>query len=440
MKGWLLVLKVDRGYSVFFLLVLSMFLLGCNDSTETIEMVVETVNLSMCEEPVIEYDLPIQYPSIMINQLGYQSDSEKVVYFRGSKLPEQFIVRWAETDEVELVGGIIQSHYDPIEKIYYGYADFTRLDKEGIYYIQSGNLGCSYSFEVRDMIYYDEFMQIFDQINQKNKNEVIDIEELCDSIAVLLFTYELYGGVLQDGEYFTTNEVAEELDLIVQMVDQLVLAQDSETGKVGEITEKYAGVLAKVSYLYKAYDAQRATNYLKLADLAWQYADENFIQANQCEYLFATVELFRATRTGSYHTKFKSVIKDIEVEDIILESYGLYAGVSYALIQMSTDTQWCASFIEATMNTANDLVEEEKEWTKVIRPIENDILKIFQQFELLLVANYIHKNLVYEEAIIHKYNYITGCNYTGKGYEIAQPLLQNAYIYMILTQLKHLGD
>ena len=72
---------------------------GCGASsaempTEVSEKVpgVAAVNLS--------YEVPVQRPNVMVDQVGYETDSEKTVVFRGEDLPKSFYVCDLESGNV----------------------------------------------------------------------------------------------------------------------------------------------------------------------------------------------------------------------------------------------------------------------------------------------------------------------------------------------------
>ncbi|MCM1145763.1 MAG: hypothetical protein NC407_13775, partial [Lachnoclostridium sp.] len=58
----------------------------------------EMVSLGLT--PEFDYEVPKSIPDIMVNQVGYASDSNKVAVFRGETLPDTYDLVNAETGDI----------------------------------------------------------------------------------------------------------------------------------------------------------------------------------------------------------------------------------------------------------------------------------------------------------------------------------------------------
>ena len=114
-----------------------------------------TEPLSMETAPVIDYEVPVVLPGILVDRIGYEAASYKTAVVRGSSLPTRFRIVNADTGEVVYTGSLEQQGYDNQTKEYNSYGDFSALTEEGVYYMECDILGRSYSFEIKDTMYAD---------------------------------------------------------------------------------------------------------------------------------------------------------------------------------------------------------------------------------------------------------------------------------------------
>ncbi len=114
----------------------------------------DNVTLELVDDSEVDYTADAVYePSIVVNQVGYYPDSEKIAVFRDITTETEFSVINADTEEVvytdALYGETVNTSAD--ETDYYG--DFSAITETGTYYITCGELDNSYSFEIRDDVY-----------------------------------------------------------------------------------------------------------------------------------------------------------------------------------------------------------------------------------------------------------------------------------------------
>ena len=105
----------------------------------------------------ISYEVPAQLPNILVDQVGYATDSEKTAVFRGENLPQKFYVCELESGDVVYTGDILKAVYNTELSEYDSQGYFTDLKKEGSYYIYTDVVGESFSFNIKDNIYEEVF-------------------------------------------------------------------------------------------------------------------------------------------------------------------------------------------------------------------------------------------------------------------------------------------
>lgn len=104
-----------------------------------------------------DYEAPVQIPNILVDQVGYKTDSEKTVVFRGTSLPAEFKVIDIDLEEAVYSGQVMKVSFDEETGQYTALGYFSDLKTEGNYYIYTDILGESYEFSISDTVYDELF-------------------------------------------------------------------------------------------------------------------------------------------------------------------------------------------------------------------------------------------------------------------------------------------
>ncbi len=131
---------------------------GCGASSSDNAVDIEEIaSGGQAQEIESTYEVPVQIPNILIDQVGYVAESEKVVIFRGKELPLQFNIYSLEENELVYTGNVLKASYNEKTGEYNALGYFNELTTEGSYYIRADILGESYSFTISDSIYEELF-------------------------------------------------------------------------------------------------------------------------------------------------------------------------------------------------------------------------------------------------------------------------------------------
>lgn len=331
----------SKGSAAVLLIMIGMLCVcaGCSQQAEEADRDAETQMNTLGLEPDLTYAVPASIPGILVDQLGYLTNSKKVAIFRGETLPTEFSVVNADTGEVVYTGIVEQD----ITNRGTSQGDFTEVTVEGNYYLTADILGQSYSFEVGSGVYDALFQEACKKYYYNRCGSTLTeayAEELAhnachtrqavlrENMAVsrdvsggwhqdeagskyvasgsmiaarLLLSYELYGDVFTDtmGIPESGNGVPDILDEVRYEVEWLLRMQDEESGGVysgvtvynenaqynmptayveeitPEATAAFSMIMAKFSYLYQDYDTEYALTCLQASDRAWRYLDTN---------------------------------------------------------------------------------------------------------------------------------------------------------------------
>ena len=261
------------------------FLSGCNGFNELFSESDDNQGqnediASLGLSPEFNYDIPEILPDIMVNQLGYATQKNKIAVFRGEVLPDTYDLINVRTGEVVYTGEIEHKGYNEMTQENISYGDFTDYTTAGTYYLQADIIGRSYTFVIEDDPYADVFNSALkqyyynrcgltlssefagnaahnachtntarfmeDSASQSNAeldvsggwhidaNGRRDIAEGCQAVNVLLLAYELYGNVFTDniGVPESGNEIPDIMDEVKYEIDWLLKMQDAASGAV----------------------------------------------------------------------------------------------------------------------------------------------------------------------------------------------------------------
>ncbi len=253
---------------------------GCGaSSAENTVVVTENSTLNtVLQSPKgnAEYERKMQVPGILVDQVGYNTGSDKTIVFSAKELPKEFCIIDSDTEAVVYRGEVIKETVDESTGRHYGIGRFNDLEEDGTYYAYTDSLGDSFSFEIKEDVYKDVFRRAIQKfyINrcgiaisqsiagenehsachtveahlQDNPSASIDVtggwhmDEQADRDAYLggkivddlLLAYEMNSGAFSDDSNIpeSGNGIPDILDEAKYEVDWLLKMQDSKTGGV----------------------------------------------------------------------------------------------------------------------------------------------------------------------------------------------------------------
>ena len=148
-------------YLLVILLIIGL-ITGCENNISTKENTVPIDNsfISMEDEALITYEVPKSLPHIVVDQLGYLPNENKLVFFYGDMIPENFKVIDVSNNNTVYTGEVIDRGYNEEYKSNIGIGDFTIINAEGEYEIEAPLLGKSYRFSVKNDLYKEIFNEV----------------------------------------------------------------------------------------------------------------------------------------------------------------------------------------------------------------------------------------------------------------------------------------
>ena len=129
---------------------------GCGASSAELEAEVSEI-AGAATASSVDYQVPVQIPRAVVDQVGYSLGSEKTVVFKGEDVPGNFSVYNTETGKAVYTGEILKPVYNEKLDEYDSLGYFNNLDEEGEYCIYTEATGESYSFSVKEDAYRELF-------------------------------------------------------------------------------------------------------------------------------------------------------------------------------------------------------------------------------------------------------------------------------------------
>lgn len=351
---------------ILCLMSAAILLSGCATEETKVTPMTQRAAGKMEKEPVIEYTIPDCTPGILIDQAGYRTEDRKIAIFRGDTLPAVFRVHDAKTGAVVLEGSLEIKGEDKITEEQIGYADFSKVQAPGEYYLKSDILGYSYTFSIGDKIYEELFAQNLKSLYEKTQDiDTLNGEEICrtsKAVINMLLAYEMHKTAFDDhaGIKDSGNGIPDVVDVLLAQI--LLLAEQEETvlsSADWETVSYYASAMAKFSYTYKDFDNAYATSCLQLADSVWRYMEKNAGQVEEKFRFMAATELYRASGEGKYHRYIEEFCQNRK-KAVTSTHEEVYGAVTYIATKQRVDVDICTLFMKEIMNEAEKIAAQAK--------------------------------------------------------------------------------
>ena len=355
---------INRHRKLFICIMLSViFMTGCEYASELPFDTLQkdggdssftTLGLS----PKFDYEVPESLPSILVDQLGYTLNGNKIAFFWGEPLPETFNIINVDDGRSVYTGTIERKGYDEETGVLISYGDFTAFVIPGTYYIEAEVIGQSYTFEIAENPYEELYDVALKQYyynrcgltlstelagdaahNACHTREAQMKEEAsvkmdvsggwhvdetstrsvtigCSTVNQLLLAYELYADVFDDkaGIPESGNEIPDVLDEVKYEIDWLLKMQDARSGAVySAVSSADSVTLGYLLYIDPV--TMDATIQFAATMAKFSYLYQNYDRE------FATQCLKAADRAYRYAGKY---LTDVSPEEYFYASTELY--------------------------------------------------------------------------------------------------------------------
>lgn len=366
---------------------------------------------------------------ILLSKAGYEPEGSKLAILTGLLEEKEYEVIDLNNDEVVFTGSIRYKNET-------GIIDFSDYSKEGSYYIKTASDVCSDDFNISSNAYRQLLAERISRFGETAKDE----EEInkgnfpyhCLSITDRLLTQEFFPSAID------TEAVDDSM-----IIPRTVLLAKSEIDKFKEMPDengefkarysfglseayRYTAIMALFAYEYERFDKVYATECLKLAEAVYKRAEKDYKEksgkdrkeADDKRY-WASAQLYKLTGRNEYRKTAEEYAND-PPKGFSKERCGYLGTVAYLTSYNRINLNIGELLITALMDDINDAVRESFKGEYLValkaEPDDKDIETIYENARLMVLGNYIFKNIRYIEAGENQVAYLYGRNPLGKDY------------------------
>lgn len=420
---------------IAFFIGICVLLAGCRNGEFGAEYAMREAEYNLAlpaGEVNLSYEVPQAVPNVIVDRLGYEPESGKIVVFKGKQMPSSFTVRDAGTGKIVYTGTVKAKGNEKDETEYYYYGDFSDVKQSGNYYIQIDTYGESYPFLIHDNLYYSLYKRSFDRLHAMrsdggNTEEGWRMEEkgenreigACISLYQLLLCYEMFPSACTDdmGTSESGNGTADLLDECRYEIEWLIRQAQINPGGSGEACAYRAAALAKYAYLTKNMDSAFYGECLRASEAAWKgISTENPAPADLRS--LAAVELYRLTGGRQYLAFSEEYLETCVQRTGKLSELEFWSGVTYLNTKNKVEVELCDALIKKIMDEAEEIAKQSKEDSFFVcsgRGTENSDA-LLQEMMRIGIVNHIITNHEYNTVIENYFHYLLGRNQNSSCY------------------------
>ncbi|MBR1931106.1 MAG: glycoside hydrolase family 9 protein [Lachnospiraceae bacterium] len=389
-------MKGHKKTTLLLALLLVCSCMGCANWQEPENLSSHNALTPMETTPIVDYVVPRQTANILVNRLGYQSDSRKEAAIKGKNLPETFRVVRAEDGQLVYNGTIETITYNADMGIYTGVAVFDELVEPGSYYVECDIVGRSFDFLVADDLYAQLFGEVYQEALTKCENGTLSLS----GAVALLSAYEWYADIFPDAN---GDQVPDVLTALTQWMEKY------EEGAEDTQQALRAAFFAKFSYLYQNYNRRYATSCLQRASTLFGQTQNTLQKDADC--FFALTELYRATGLRTYDSQIKEYRLFFENNSSYPEErMYLYGMMTYLATRQKVDADFCEILIKQVRGRGEEIAGRYEEIVHPITARNNGAEDVLQRTEELLLSNYVMSSYQYYNIDKDFLNYLCGRN------------------------------
>lgn len=352
--------------------------------------------------PVFEndntYSMPSSYVHVLTDRQGYQTEREKLVYFLGDELADEFYLIDRDKEEIVYTGKIEKS-------VSPAFGDFSEFQRNGTYYIETEIVGRSYSFSISDDVFTDllaETLQLDGIVSLEQNAE--NICQVSLGLHILLLGLENRGNVI--------DKDSELVGWIMKVTNWLMTCQQ-ENGSIMEdyeATAAYCGMLTMCSDFFGKYDASMNREYDKAIQSAKKWMEQSEETAEDALF-YATAADFHANHTpksNDYVTGYLLRHKGTLSENF----YRFLGAVMYLSAEKGTDRDVCNQIMQELVDQTESICRTSEQYNKEVH--SSEISEMMRNMLLISFVDYVTPSNEYAVVMENYIHFLAGRNETGE--------------------------
>ncbi len=376
----------------------------------------------------------------LLSRAGYEEEGSKGVILISSEPEDEFKVIDCDSAEVVYEGMVRYKKSSGENENMAGLCDLSPVTDEGSYYVMTDSGIVSDEFIISRDIYRKILAERISRFGEDESGDLRinsgNFSKSCLKVTDWLLTREFFQEALDAGS-----------DNDPMVIPRTVLLAKAEIEKYRDLSDKdgrlkdslsrdtgkyyqYAAVMSLFSYEYERFDRSYASECMKTAVNAYNNAEKEYSEASDKEKkalddkrFWAAAQLYKLTGSREYRNTAESYADDPPT-GFNENSNGYLGTVAYLTCYNKTDLKVSELMLTALMDDINDVLRESfKNDYYVAVDTESDdkaIGTITENARLMVLGNYISKNIRYVEAGENHIAYLYGRNSLGKDYAYSQ--------------------
>lgn len=367
----------------------------------------------------------------VINTGGYEKEGSKEALLISSFTEDDFKIMEGEREVYE--GRVRYRKLNDSDDV--GICDFSDFSEEGSYYIMTDSGIASEEFligsEVYSKILRERISGFLDKPAPGSDTMAGDLSGYCLGITDRLLAHEFFQDAIGESNDDpmviprTILSVKPEIEAMLKLSDK----DGSLKGRLSDDTGgyyQYSAVLSLFSYEYEGFDKKYASEcgrvaagVFKNAEKQYEGSSDSVKKALDDKRYWAAAQLYKLTGSREY----KVIAEDYAVDPpkgFREDKNGYLGTVAYLTCYKGIDLDTGEILITALMDDINDAVRISFKGDYLVSvkgEMDKDKIGIlYENARLMVLGNYISKNIRYVEAGENQVAYLYGRNELGKDY------------------------
>ena len=414
-----------RIYTGLFICTFFVFLLsGCGSSDKAEHNKEQTVSEN---KPALVSDNEVQVSgTIYAGMAGFEKNGSKRALIICDGKEKTFSVTDTGSRKVVYSDRILYRNTGTANENMIGICDLSSFNTDGTYKIETDSGIVSDEFVIKEGLYKD----IMDGPTAGGKDipaklGADTIRESFLRITDLLLAYELfYDPIEEEGSDTVPKQISEArayTDVLKNYINKNGVLTATLNADMGTCYQ-YAAVMAMFAYEYDPYDKEYAKECTKLSELAYRHTQEQYDgsaaadkRSAEDKRYWAAAQLYKLTGKKEYRQTAEDY-QDDPPEGFREDMSGYLGTVAYLTCYNKIDLDIGEKLITALMDDINSAVKaasSNDELISVNSGRADQVDRVFETARLMVLGNYITKNIKYVETCENHIAWLYGRNLSG---------------------------
>ncbi|MCR5507114.1 MAG: glycoside hydrolase family 9 protein [Lachnospiraceae bacterium] len=394
---------------------------GCNTARPAATQAQVSANSSYGDGITVSNNITPEEDRIYISLAGYEKKGSKQALIESPGEAESFEVISSEGDETVYEGTILYLN-DEGSGERTGTCDFSSVENEGSFYIRTDLGAKSGEFEIKEGLYKkllsDRISYFGETGTEKEELDSDNTGQCILRITDYLLAQEFFPEAISPGAGNdphiiprTTLLAKAEVDNLMEFAtkDEAIKPQvEKDTG----LLYRLAGVFSLTAYEFREYDPEYAMECVDIATEAYRLAEDGYREASETdrksfddERYWACAQLYKLLGGKEYREAVHGYAPDIP-KGWDKDNFGYLGTVAYLTCYNKIDLNIGEQLITALMEDIN----------AVLKKPETEEISLSEDARLMVLGNYISKNIKYVEGAEDCLARLYGKNLLGKDY------------------------